>query len=105
MTKTPRADTDYGSYRRVAGKRGGGWLTPKPSPFRSFQQYLFEFDEKQLSPFFAPRVTRGVRSMKIKRNLPPEKRSWWKRTPEEPVTTKRVEVPWLRLKRRRPERG
>jgi len=43
--------------------------------------------------------------MKIKRNLPPEKRSWWKRTPEEPVTTKRVEVPWLRLKRRRPERG
>ena len=43
--------------------------------------------------------------MKLKRNLPPEKRSWWKRTPEEPVTTKRVEVPWLRLKRRRPERG
>lgn len=50
-------------------------------------------------------MTRGVRSMKLKRNLPPEKRSWWKRTPEEPVTTKRVEVPWLRLKRRRPERG
>ena len=132
--QSTRADTDYGSYRRVAGKRSS--LSPKAplanaqlvfQPFQWFppeqmtfikhlrQQGVKGSDEESCR--FSGEALFNLDRMAPASNFEPERPFFYPRSltmkrsakaeePERKMTSKRVkELPWLRLKRRRAGKG